>query len=150
MEELSPLQPFGDCYEIFKSANQTGKTAEKVAQCKHLARDIKKKRATRGSLPTNFLRQSLPELQVMDGLVELYFNTFESCFRILYLPSFLAFYENFSDDPDSTRDPFLLQLLLVTILAGTIHDDCTVGVSPRRWVDRINRPGTCRNHPGES
>lgn len=85
MEELSPLQPFGDCYEIFKSANQTGETAEKVAQCKHLARDIKKKRATRGSLPTDFLRQSLPERQVMDALVELYFNTFEWCFRILHL-----------------------------------------------------------------
>jgi hypothetical protein len=93
MEELAPLEPFGECYDVFfQSQSGQNETAEKVAQCKRLARDTKSKRATRGSLPAD-IHRSLPNRQVIDELIELYFATFDSCFRILYLPSFRADYE---------------------------------------------------------
>ncbi|KAJ5610038.1 hypothetical protein N7510_006757 [Penicillium lagena] len=126
MEELAPLEPFGECYDVFSQLeNSQNETAEKVAQCKRLARDIKSKRATRGNLPAD-IHRSFPSRQVMDELVELYFATFESCFRILYLPSFRADYESYTNQPETAKDHFLLRLLLVMILAGTIHDDSNV------------------------
>lgn len=62
----------------------------------------------------------------MDQLVELYFTTFESCYRILHLPSFRSDYRSYINHEEAARDPFLVQLLLLMTLAGTLHTDANV------------------------
>ncbi|KAB8231585.1 transcription factor domain-containing protein [Aspergillus alliaceus] len=101
------------------------KIAEKVNQCKQLSRDVKNKRPSRGCLPAD-LPRSFPGHQVMGELIELYFATFESCYRILNRPSFQKEYEGYINDSEPPKSPFMLQLLLVMVLASTIHGDANI------------------------
>ncbi|KAE8313080.1 hypothetical protein BDV41DRAFT_564603 [Aspergillus transmontanensis] len=99
--------------------------AEKLLECKQLARDVKRKRPSRGCLPADFHR-SFPHRRVIDELIEIYFATFESCYRILYAPSFREDYRSYINHPESARGPLLLQLALLMALAGTLHGDVNV------------------------
>ncbi|KAE8153593.1 fungal-specific transcription factor domain-containing protein [Aspergillus avenaceus] len=140
VDELSVLQPIGEYFEtVFEPGNHGSPSviADKVAQCKQLVRDVKRNRPGRGCIPSD-LYQSFPNRRVMDELVDLYFATFEACYRVLHRPLFQTECENCMNDPDSTQSPFLLQLLLVMALAGTIHDDpCVrseVAVKRSTWI----------------
>lgn len=62
----------------------------------------------------------------MDELVGLYFNMFESCYRIVFQPSFLMEYKSFLEQPESAESSFLLQLSLVLAAAGRLHNDAHV------------------------
>lgn len=99
--------------------------AKVVSQCKELARDLKRQRPSRRHLPAA-IYQSFPDRQVMDELVRLYFNMFESSYRIIFQPSFLAEYKSFLEQPESAESAFLLQLSLVLAAAGRVHNDADV------------------------
>jgi hypothetical protein len=99
--------------------------AKAVSHCKELARDLKKQRPSRRHLPAA-IYQSFPDRQLMDELVGLYFNMFESCYRIIFQPSFLAEYKSFLERPESAESAFLLQLSLVLAAAGRVHSDADV------------------------
>ncbi|KUL87048.1 hypothetical protein ZTR_05751 [Talaromyces verruculosus] len=62
----------------------------------------------------------------MYELVGLYFNMFESCYCIIFQPSFLAEYKSFLEQPESAESAFLLQLSLVLAAAGRVHSDADV------------------------
>ncbi|KAA8909118.1 hypothetical protein TRICI_004622 [Trichomonascus ciferrii] len=68
----------------------------------------------------------------MDELIELYFDTFEYCYRILDYSVFKRKYESYMNSIESTEGSFLVQLLLVMTIAGPLHGD--VGV--RGQMDR--------------
>ncbi|KAE8162421.1 hypothetical protein BDV40DRAFT_300449 [Aspergillus tamarii] len=128
IEDLSALQPLGEFYDtIFQTEDQShhDKIAEKVLECKQLARDVKRKRPSRGCLPPDLYR-SFPDQRVMDELIEIYFATFESCYRILHAPSFREDYKSYIRHSESARAPFLLQLALLMALAGTLHADLNI------------------------
>ncbi|KAF7629539.1 hypothetical protein AFLA_013253 [Aspergillus flavus NRRL3357] len=127
VEDLSALQPLGEFYDTMFQAESHShdKIAEKVLECKQLARDVKKKRPSRGCLPANLYR-SFPDRRVMDELIEIYFATFESCYRILYAPSFREDYRSYINHPESARGPLLLQLALLMALTGTLHRDVNI------------------------
>lgn len=91
-----------------------------MAKCKELAREIKKQRPYRRSLPAE-IHRSFPERQVIDDLVQLYFATFESCYRILHRSSFQADYERYIDHLESARSSFIVELLLIISAAGPLH-----------------------------
>lgn len=99
--------------------------AKSVSQCKELARDLKKQRPSRRHLPAA-IYQSFPDRQVMDELVGLYFDMFESCYRIIFQPSFLAEYKSFLEQPERAESSFLLQLSLVLAAAGRLHSNADV------------------------
>lgn len=68
----------------------------------------------------------------MDELVDLYFNTFEYCYRILDYATFKAEYEACVESLESAEGLFLVQLLLIMTITGPLHGD--VGV--RSQMDR--------------
>jgi Fungal specific transcription factor domain len=96
-----------------------------MAECKQLAREVKKKRPYRRSLPTE-IRQSFPRQQVIDELIQLYFTTFESCYRILHFPSFQTEYQNYLEQPEAAKSSFVVLLLLVMSAAGILHSDADI------------------------
>lgn len=140
MDGLSILQPLVEYYDmLFGESNQgpQDQITQAVDQCKRLARDVKKQRPSRRCLPAD-MHRSLPRREVADELIQLYFTTFESCYRILHLPSFKAQYESCIDRPAVAETSFLLQVYLVLSLAGTLHDDPTVRreitTKTRTWI----------------
>lgn len=96
-----------------------------MVECKQLARDIKKQRPGRRCFPTQ-IHQSFPRRQVIDELIQLYFTTFESCYRILHFPSFQAEYQSYIDQPESANGSFALLLILLMSAAGIMHSDASV------------------------
>ncbi|KAF7595523.1 hypothetical protein BBP40_005859 [Aspergillus hancockii] len=108
-----------------------------VAQCKQLARDIKKQLPSRSPLPAG-IHHSFPNRLVMDELVQIYSNTFESCYRILHLPSFQAEYQGYVQQPETARPSAVVKLSLVMSLAGALHSDPALrhelSVKARSWV----------------
>ncbi|KAE8383732.1 hypothetical protein BDV26DRAFT_250687 [Aspergillus bertholletiae] len=128
VDELSALQPLEEFYgTMFQPENHSHRDeiAAKFISCKKLARDIKKERPSRGCLPAD-LYQSFPGHHIMDELIEIYFATFESCYRILYFPSFQEDYKIYISRSETARGPFLLQLALLMTLAGTLHGDVNI------------------------
>lgn len=96
-----------------------------MAECKQLARDVKKHRPDRRCFPMQ-LHQSFPRREVIDELIQLYFTTFESCYRILHFPSFQAEYQSYIDQPENANGSFALILILLMSVAGVMHSDASV------------------------
>ncbi|PWY86647.1 hypothetical protein BO70DRAFT_333031 [Aspergillus heteromorphus CBS 117.55] len=130
LDGLATLQPIGEYYEaVIQPGGTSGPlqpAAERVAQCKRLARVIKEQRPSRRSLPADTIHRFLPNRQVVSDLVTLYFATFEYCYRILHLQSFRAECQSCMDDPEAAESSSLLQVLLVLTMAGPLHDDADV------------------------
>ncbi|KAB8229639.1 putative C6 transcription factor [Aspergillus alliaceus] len=121
----------GVCYEPDCSI------VEAVAQCKQLARDMKKQLPSRSPLPAG-IHQSFPNRLVMKELIDLYFNTFESCYRILHLPSFRAEYECYTQQPETAHPSSVVKISLVMSIAAALHCDSTLRfdlrVKAQRWI----------------
>jgi hypothetical protein len=96
--------------------------SEAISKCKQLARDIKKQLPSRSPLPTS-IQQLLPSRPVLDELVQLYFDTFETCYRILHTRSFRVDYEGYLRDSEKAMTPFKVKLLLVMAIAAPLHGD---------------------------
>lgn len=109
-----------------------------MAECKQLARDVKKQRPGRRCFPAQ-IHQSFPRRQVIDELIQLYFTTFESCYRILHFPSFQAEYQSYIGQPENANSCFALLLALVMSVAGILHSDANVcreiTAKTLTWID---------------
>ncbi|KAL2808455.1 hypothetical protein BJX63DRAFT_35259 [Aspergillus granulosus] len=142
VEGMSSLQPLGECFDMLRSDIQGGKTevTEMVAECKKLARAIKKRRPSRKSLPAD-IHRFIPERQIVDELVMLYFTTFETCYRILHYQSFMTEYEAYLGRQEGAESPIVLQLLLIMAIAGPLHSNGNVrremAANARTWLDLV-------------
>ncbi|PYI10698.1 hypothetical protein BO78DRAFT_305061 [Aspergillus sclerotiicarbonarius CBS 121057] len=128
LETLSILEPIGDLYQAIiqhPSHGPLDKIADTISQCKILGRKIKSQNPSRGSLPVE-IYQSLPDRRVADELIQLYFSTFETCYRILHYSSFMTEYEISFTRPEASDSSILLQALLVAATAGPLHDNESV------------------------
>lgn len=96
-----------------------------MAECKVLSKDGKKQRPSRTCLPSH-VYGTLPNGAVMDDLVQLYFATFESCYRILYYPSFMKEYEKHKNDLENANACLVVELLLIMSTTGGLHDDAHI------------------------
>ncbi|KAJ5736934.1 uncharacterized protein N7483_002059 [Penicillium malachiteum] len=63
----------------------------------------------------------LPERRTIDELVHLYFDTFESVYRIIHVPSFWEEYAKFSRDHQSTSSAFVVIVLLLMSCTSCIQ-----------------------------
>ncbi|KAJ5641973.1 Transcription factorfungi [Penicillium lividum] len=108
-----------------------------LMNCKQLARDIKSQRPSRGPLPAG-IHQTFPDPAVMEQLVGLYFDSFESCYRILHLPSFRVEYDAYVRDPSAAKTSFVAKLLLVMSNAATLLEDTRLKqelrAKARSWI----------------
>jgi hypothetical protein len=109
-----------------------------MAECKELAREAKKQRPFRQSIPAH-MYQSLPTPEIIEELISLYFSTFESCYRILHFSSFKKEYDNHVEQPQNTKTSFLVTLLLLMSISGTMHHNAHVrkdiSVKVQSWIN---------------
>ncbi|KAF2993569.1 hypothetical protein E8E14_001445 [Neopestalotiopsis sp. 37M] len=89
---------------------------------KNIAKRIKSTRPT-GSLADPDFGLVSPTREVADQMTALYFSSFESCHRILHVPSFWAEYNRFWSMPGSVSTPSRLKVLLVVAIGSSLHED---------------------------
>lgn len=109
---------------IFHSAEPDGPESigQMMTQCKNIAREIKRAHPYRQRLPAGLI-QTFPAREVIDALVQLYFDTTETCYRILDYPAFMAELTVNINNMEDAKGSFLIELLLVICIAGPMHQD---------------------------
>jgi hypothetical protein len=108
-----------------------------LQKCKSLATSIKLERPSRGpSTPTFGL--VLPPRDVSDHMVNLYFDSFESTYRILHTPTFWAEYRRYWDQQDSIPSDVRLIVYLVIGIGSSLSGNGDMGAGfrgvVRQWV----------------
>ena len=109
---------------MFLRSLQSDKNSEAyqaVASCKTIGRQIKAARVP-PVLTLNF-GMHMPSKELADKLLDSYFRTFETIFRILHVPSFRIEYSRYWQNPKGAREAFVIQLQLCMALGAVIHDD---------------------------
>ncbi|RAL02644.1 putative C6 transcription factor [Aspergillus ibericus CBS 121593] len=124
LEALTIMEPIGELYQaITRHPNgPLNPIIETIAECKILGRRIKSQYPSRSSLPAD-IHQSLPDRQLVDELIRLYFSTFETCYRIFHYPSFVMECGSSLNDAEACESSLLLQILLVIAITGPLHED---------------------------
>lgn len=92
-----------------------------IAEAKAVARSIKAARIPR--LQSTEFGQHVPPRDLADSLLEAYFRTFESVYRILHIPSFRAEYARYWQNPKAARGAFVIQLQLCLALGAVLRDE---------------------------
>lgn len=111
--------------------------SDMVMKCKELARNIKGQRPSRAPLPVG-IHQFIPETETTNLLVRLYFDNFESCYRILHQPSFRTSLESYFQNRETAKASFVVQLLLVISCSAFLLDDIPLReclrMRARSWI----------------
>ncbi|KAL4973647.1 hypothetical protein BDW66DRAFT_161894 [Aspergillus desertorum] len=125
---------FRDVFEMIEPfiCGNASKASAGIKRCKELARILKTQRTPQWpTAPT----PDLPPKGVTDELVDCYFRTIETVFRVLHVPSFKSEYDALwvSDARPSTA--FTVQLKLVLALGAVTYDKrFSMRASAVRWV----------------
>lgn len=94
-------------------------------------------------LTVHSLRGLLPDRQIVDALLKVYFDTFETTLRIIHVPSFQTAYSTYWDTntpEDSEMDALLLAILACTVTTSTQqtprynHDGSTLTTKGVLWM----------------
>ncbi|KAL4785994.1 hypothetical protein BJX76DRAFT_366459 [Aspergillus varians] len=80
----------------------------------------------RGRVLGEALREFIPTKLITDTLVQTYIDRFEIIHRVLHIPSFIAEYNRHWASPLNTPASFLVQLLLVTATAASLHPEICI------------------------
>jgi hypothetical protein len=91
-----------------------------LAKAKVIARRIKKDRAPK---LTHEFGKHVPGRDIADKLVDGYFRTFETVFRVLHVPTFWQDYHRYWESPESASVVFVVQLQLCMALGACVYDD---------------------------
>ena len=122
----------------YKTLTQQKSIFKLLNQCKQLARDVKNQRPHPRWLHSR-IRETLPGATVVEELINLYFATYESCYRILHYHSFYADYRHYLGQSDDSNSSFFLILVLIISAAGILHDDADVRLDIAAkvpvWID---------------
>ena len=103
-----------------------------MQRCKSLARVIKSQRAPPWPSPP---KADLPSKDVADKLVDCYFRTTETIYRILHIPTFRRDYEALWMSNTKPDTAFLVQLKLVLAIGAATYDEqFSLRVSAIQWV----------------
>ncbi|KAL2262025.1 hypothetical protein VTK26DRAFT_2693 [Humicola hyalothermophila] len=104
-----------------------------LQKCRTLSRTIRLKR-----VPTHAPDQvgkTVPPEETARRLVDGYFRTFESVYRILHRPSFWQGYRKYWENPGSANLAFVVQLQLCMAIGSCFQDDAAVlRRSVAQWV----------------
>lgn len=126
------MRPEGDDSTPFRhdlEASAIGRHVVKLTEkCKSLARTIKSVPYNQWLANPNF-REAVPPRVVANILVDLYFKTSESVYRILHIPTFRQEYEQYWQNPDAASPIFILKLLLVMSIGTLLYQ----GLDATHW-----------------
>ena len=104
---------------------------ELLVESKHIAQRLKRGRPSRltptPSVAPNVaskLGQYLvpPSRERADAMTKLYFESYESTYRILHVPTFWADYEKYWQAPESVTNAVYLQILLVVAIGSSLYN----------------------------
>ncbi|KAL3427811.1 hypothetical protein PVAG01_01320 [Phlyctema vagabunda] len=106
-----------------------------LKECKALARMAKSAR----SLPvdTSLLPSLVPIRETADELIQLYFRTYESTYRILHVQSFLGEYAKYWENPLAASPLFVAKLLLVMTIGTCFHKDESIRALISHWLQAV-------------
>ena len=108
-----------------------------LKKCKDMARVVKAERPISSYTLPDF-KSHIPSREIADQLVQLYFDTFESTYRILHRGLFFKEYEHYWKDPAAGSISFVAKLLLVLAIGAVFYDDGTNGTALRslapQWI----------------
>lgn len=93
-----------------------------VRKCKRLANAAQLRYLAPQSIPLDF-RDHVPPRETSDMLIQGYFRTFESVFRIIHIPSFMKEYEEFWVNTKASRDLYVIKLLLVMAIGTCFYQE---------------------------
>ncbi|KAI2464597.1 putative C6 transcription factor [Annulohypoxylon bovei var. microspora] len=124
--------------------DETSKISVLMQKSKSLARTIKERRSPPWPSPP---LADLPPKDVADELVDCYFRTTESVYRILHAPTFRRDYEAHWVSSDKPNTAFLVQLKLILAIGATTYDELfSLRTSAMRWVYEgqtwVSEPGS--------
>ncbi|KIV99661.1 uncharacterized protein PV09_08716 [Verruconis gallopava] len=110
---------------------------ELLLQCKRVARIIKLRCSNARAVSQEF-NLILPSKEVADQMATNYFNSFESTYRILHIPTFWRDYQSFWLQPQAATVETQLQILLVVAIGSSLHQtespDAELRNSVYSWV----------------
>jgi Fungal specific transcription factor domain len=108
-----------------------------VKKCKEMARVVKAGRPISSYALPDF-NSHVPSREIADPLVQLYFGTFESTYRILHRGLFFREYEQYWKDSAAGKPSFILKLLLILAIGSVFYDGGTNGNTLRslapQWI----------------
>jgi hypothetical protein len=108
-----------------------------LKKCKDMARVVKAERPISSYTLPDF-KSHIPSREIADQLVQLYFDTFESTYRILHRGLFFKEYEQYWKDPAAGSISFVAKLLLALAIGTVFYDDGTNGTALRslapQWI----------------
>ncbi|KAJ8071760.1 hypothetical protein OCU04_002076 [Sclerotinia nivalis] len=127
MSNFKELGPLGKGGEIFDLLNK----------CKALGRKAKEYQSVESPIPSGY-RDFVPEKEISDRLVNAYFRTFESVYRILHIPTFKEEYALYWKDPAAASMAFVMKLLLVMAIGTCFYEDPILSSSlhskAKHWI----------------
>ncbi|KAH8884071.1 hypothetical protein GQ53DRAFT_731238 [Thozetella sp. PMI_491] len=125
---------------LFQSDETKALTAEMgdlLQQCKVLARQSKIGRPSR-SLGGQGYIPAPPPREEADAMAALYFQSFESAYRILHIPTFWSEYQLYWSQPESAPIEIRLKVLLVIAIGLSLRkhsdEDAPFRTAVHRWV----------------
>ncbi|RAK97559.1 putative C6 transcription factor [Aspergillus ibericus CBS 121593] len=98
---------------------ETSKMFSGFYRCKALARTIKARRAPKWPTPPSV---DLPPKDLADKLVECYFQTTETIYPVIHVPSFRTEYDAVWASDSEPRMAFVVQLKLMLAIGATTYD----------------------------
>jgi hypothetical protein len=82
-------------------------------------------------------RSSIPSPETCEILLDAYFRTSESAFRIFHIPTFKKEYDQYQHQPHLASDSFILKMLLAMAIGVTFYQEPDAEISrtqAKKWV----------------
>lgn len=104
-----------------------------MQKCKTIAKRMKMGRPSR-NLPYAEFNLEPPSQEIAETMANLYFDSFESTYRILHKPTFWTDYHKYLNDPGSVTLGLRLQILLVIGIGSSLHEHSDTDIEFRNKV----------------
>ncbi|KFY10954.1 hypothetical protein V492_04772 [Pseudogymnoascus sp. VKM F-4246] len=118
------------------SSEQVSHIKEVMGKCKALAKTVKAIPYSQWLANPSF-RDAVPDKVISDQLVNAYFRTSESIYRILHIPSFLKECQQYWDQSDAANPVFIVKLLLVMSIGACFYqgpDSAHYRIESKKWI----------------
>jgi len=113
-------------------------------KCKRLSEKIRVRRATQRRVPPSLINVTLdmPSPGICDKLVQLYFRTFDTVFRVLHVPTFQREYEAYWNDDLVSKEASHQKLLLILAIGTCFYYDdeekgCPLRSLASTWIFQV-------------
>ncbi|CAK7204701.1 hypothetical protein SEUCBS139899_007460 [Sporothrix eucalyptigena] len=116
-----------------KKENKNSELYQNMKKCKSLGRAIKSRRVP-AMLSIDFGKQ-IPTREVADELINGYFRTFETVYRILHIPTFTRDYRRYWENPNEASVNFVVQMQLCMAIGTAFYDEtCSLRHLAAQWI----------------